>query len=80
LKQYAINAEKMVSIKRFSKHERKELVINLLKKHPRGLTTKQIASITSVRYKNLTILKELADEKKIKIIKFGNANLYKVIQ
>jgi predicted transcriptional regulator len=67
-------------IRRYSRHERKEILVELISKNsPRGLTTAQISKIVMIRYNTLTgILKEMVDEGKIRKIKFGNAYLYKI--
>ena len=67
----------MVSLKRFSKYEKKEMIANLIKKYTLGLTTAQITSIMRSMEHITEVLKELEEEKRIRKIKIGNAYLYK---
>jgi len=76
----------LVNMQKYSKHEQKEMVLLVIKKHTLGVTfSGLLKSIAKKRsggsyYFFKGLVSELVEEGKVRKIDYGNAKLYKVVK
>ena len=69
----------VINLQKFSIHEKKDMMYNLIIKYPDGLFIAEICRNTGMDYKTcVKLLNHLIDENKIRLVDYGNTKLYKV--